>query len=210
MKQVYIIGAGGFGREVFEWMHDVLEDLEAHEFVGFLDDNSEALDGFDIEASVVGTIKDYSIKENDLLICAIGDPATKRAVCEPLLESGSQFLSLIHPSARIGRRCEIATGVVIGPGVILTCDVSVGAMVMINIMSTAGHDVSVGAWSTVSAHCDLTGGVQLGESVFMGSGARVIPQQIVGESSVIGAGSVVIRPVLKNETVFGNPARPLS
>lgn len=210
MKQVYIIGAGGFGREVFEWMNDVLTDPNEHQFVGFLDDNLKALDGFDIEASVVGTIKSYSVKEGDLLICAIGDPASKKAICKPLLEAGAQFLSLIHPSARVGRRCVIGQGVVIAPKVILTCDVKVGTLAMINIMSTAGHDVSIGAWSTVSAHCDLTGGVQLGEVVFMGSGARVIPKKTVGTSAVIGAGSVVIRAVLENETVFGNPARPLS
>ena len=89
------------------------------------------------------------------------------------MEAGAEFLTVIHPSAKIAWS-EIGMGSVICPQVVITCDVRIGAFVLLNLTTTVGHDVRIGDWSTISAHCDITGSVQLGASVFMGSGARVI------------------------------------
>ena len=43
MKNLYIVGAGGFGREVYGWLMDELSLLKEHTFIGFLDDNKDAL-----------------------------------------------------------------------------------------------------------------------------------------------------------------------
>lgn len=208
MKQIYIVGAGGFGREVYNWMSDVLELGSNYCFKGFLDDNLEALDGFSIDAEVKA-IADYSYNSEDLLICGIGNPLLKKKLCLPLIEMGSDFLTLIHPSAIIGPSSKIGKGSVICPKVVITCDIIIGEMVTINLMTTIGHDAKIGSWSTVSAQCDITGYVEIEESVFMGSGSRVIPKKKVGTSAIIGAGSVVIREVPSYSTVFGNPAREI-
>ena len=93
------------------------------------------------------------------------------------------------------------------PGVILTCDIHVGRMAMINCHSSAGHDVQIGEYSTLSGHCDLMGHVKLGAGVFLGSGARVIPGKSIGSGALVGAGAVVVRSVKPLQKVFGNPAR---
>ena len=46
MKQIYIVGAGGFGREVFDWMMETLDIEMKYSFAGFLDDNLEHWMGF--------------------------------------------------------------------------------------------------------------------------------------------------------------------
>ncbi len=208
MKQIYIVGAGGFGREVYNWMSDVIDLESNYAFKGFLDDNPKALDGFPIDAEVI-RIADYSCNSEDFLICGIGNPLLKKKLCLPLIKMGCEFLTLIHPSAIIGPSSRIGQGSVICPKVVITCDIAIGKMVTINLMTTIGHDAKIGSWSTISAQCDITGYVEIKESVFIGSGARVIPKKKVGRSAIIGAGSVVIKEVSSHSTVFGNPAREI-
>ena len=207
MKQLYIVGAGGFGREVYNWLQALPEAARDWEITGFLDDNSAVLDGFDYAPGVVGSAAKWTPEENQVFVCGIGRLDVKKSVCAGLIEKGATFLTLIHPTALIGRGVKLGQGVVICPRVTLTCDIQVGEMAMINCHTTVGHDVEIGAWSTISANCDLTGCSRVGEGVFIGSGARVIPGKRVGDGANVGAGSVVIRSVDPGDRVFGNPAR---
>ena len=51
--------------------------------------------------------------------------------------------------------------------------------------------------------------VRIGEHVWIGGGAIVLPGVSIGDGAVIGAGSVVTRDVPAGATVMGNPARQL-
>lgn len=50
--------------------------------------------------------------------------------------------------------------------------------------------------------------IRIGENVWIGGGAILLPGVTVGDDAVIGAGSVVTRDVAAGATVVGNPARP--
>ena len=60
---------------------------------------------------------------------------------------------------------------------------------------------------TVSSSCGITGGVKLREGCFIGDHACIAVGLEVGKNSYVGIGSVVIRNVIKDTRVFGNPAR---
>lgn len=51
--------------------------------------------------------------------------------------------------------------------------------------------------------------VVIGNNVWVGAGAIILPGVIIGDDAVIGAGSVVTKPVNPGELVAGNPARRL-
>lgn len=51
--------------------------------------------------------------------------------------------------------------------------------------------------------------VRIGDDVWIGGGAILLPGVTVGDGAVIGAGSVVTRDVPAGATVVGNPARAL-
>ena len=207
MKKLFIVGAGGFGREVYAWAKDHPDCGQAWELAGFLDDDMSALDDYDYPVSVIDRVQDYQPRSNEVFVCAIGAPEVKKKVCQLLLKRSAEFISLVHPSVIIGENVAIGRGVVLCPRVTLTSDISVGDFVAINCHSSAGHDVLIGDWATISGHCDLTGNTRYGEGAFIATGVRIVPGKSVGGFAYVGAGSVVIRSVAAGQKVFGNPAR---
>jgi maltose O-acetyltransferase len=51
--------------------------------------------------------------------------------------------------------------------------------------------------------------VTIGDNVWLGGGAIVLPGVTIGENSVIGAGAVVTKDVPAGVVAVGNPARPV-
>ena len=49
--------------------------------------------------------------------------------------------------------------------------------------------------------------IHIGENVWFGSGAIVLPGVTIGDNSIIGAGSVVTKDIPANVIAVGNPAR---
>jgi maltose O-acetyltransferase len=49
--------------------------------------------------------------------------------------------------------------------------------------------------------------ITIGDNVWLGGGAIVLPGVTIGDNSVIGAGAVVMRDVPANSVAVGNPAR---
>ncbi|TVP79605.1 MAG: acetyltransferase [Puniceicoccaceae bacterium] len=207
MKRLIIVGAGGFGREVFNWASAHPDCGRLWEIAGFLDDNPAALDGCNYPVAVLGSVANHHPAADELFICAIGAPSIKWAVCQQLLDRSASFLTLVHPSVIMGANVQLGQGVVLCPGVILTCDIQIGDFAMINCLSSVGHDARIGDWATLSAHCDVTGGAEVGERALLGSGARILPGKKVGPGALVGAGSVVLGNVAAESKVFGNPAR---
>ncbi len=208
-KNLIIIGAGAFGREVLGWAKEIQGCDGEWTVKGFLDDKRDALSGFGLEEEVLSSVDDYGVEPGDLFVCAIGVPKQKRRVCEKILSRGGEFVNLVHPSVIVGREVKLGRGIILCPRATLSCDIVVGDFVTVNLHSCVSHDVRIGNWTQLSDLCDLCGGVALGEEVFLGSHASILPGCRVGDRAVVGAGAVVSRDVEEAQTVIGVPARPL-
>jgi maltose O-acetyltransferase len=88
-------------------------------------------------------------------------------------------------------RIEIGDGVQMGPGVHLYA---------------ATHPTEPGLRA---AGLEMARPVRVGNNVWVGGGAILCPGVTVGDNSVLGAGSVVVRDVPANVVAAGNPCRVL-
>lgn len=70
-----------------------------------------------------------------------------------------------------------------------------------------GSDVIIGIRTTILAHFQEIAGVTIGDKVYIGAGATILPGVTIGEGAVIAAGSVVSSSVPPMTAVQGNPAR---
>jgi hypothetical protein len=69
MKDLIIIGAGGFGRVLLSYAVSIMQTRECKWRVkGFIDDNLSALKNIDTGYPILGTILEHSIEENAVYI----------------------------------------------------------------------------------------------------------------------------------------------
>lgn len=113
----------------------------------------------------------------------------------------------IQKGAKIGARCKISSHTFICEGVTIESGVFVGhGVTFVNdrfprAVTAEGEMQTDADWK-----CQKTL-VKSGASI--GSGATILGGLVIGEDSVVGAGSVVTKDVPPHSTVAGNPARVL-
>ncbi len=176
---------------------------------GFINDITDALDGFEGYAPIIGTIQDYVPEPDDVFICAIGDIAGRKKCVQLLLERGAEFISLVHKTAGWNRNTTIGKGCVLGIRVGISCDCKIGDFTILQDECLVGHDTVIGDFCHFHARAFIAGRVTIGDDVHVGPYAMVYPGKSVGSSATVGAGSFVIRNVKSGSTVYGNPAKKL-
>lgn len=208
MDKIYILGAGGFGRELLQWIKDVNAVKPTWEIGGFLDDNLHALDEYKHDVEVVGTIKDWVPKEGEVFALAFGSPALKRKIVEIMKAKGAKFATIIHPTALLSEFAEYGEGFIMFPYSKLSCNSTVGDFVTL-LASPIGHDTTIGDYSVISGGCNVVRNVQIGKDVFLAAGVCIAQDVKIGDGAYLGLGSVVLKDVPAGCKTFGNPARIL-
>lgn len=193
--ELYIIGAGGFGRELRSYLPDL-----PFEFGGFIDDNLQ-------KEGVLGSLDEIdSIPDLANSAIAIGSSETRIRIANSL-PGNLVFPNIVHPKALLADGVLMGSGNIITPNVIITCNVQIGDFCLLNLGCTLGHDVTLGNFCSLMPGVNLGGNVTLEEGVFIGTGATVLPGVRIGKNAVVGAGAVVTRDVPAGVTVKGVPAK---
>lgn len=156
-----------------------------------------------------------------------------RNVARPVFGGISRLRTSIRVHLYWGLRLQhIGPGVFIASAVKILSPgkVTVGSRVSINsfVHIWGGGGVTIGANSMVASHAVLTSQthdlaaiqmslpyrdtnvhapIRIGENVWIGSGAVILPGVTVGDGAVVGAGAVVTRDVAPHSLVAGVPAR---
>ena len=210
VQDLVIIGAGGLGREVKWLVERINQRAETWNLIGFIDDGIPQ--GTEVSGiPVIGGV-DYllEVKESLSVVCAIGAPTVRKMIVNRLRgNSNLSFPALIDPSVKMSESVVLRMGCVILMDCILTVDIEVGEFTIINWDSSIGHDSSVDSFVTIYPSCNISGNVRIGELCEIGTGTQVIQVISIGESTVVGAGSVVVRHLPAYCTAVGVPAKPI-
>lgn len=210
MKNLIIIGARGFGREVYNLAIECREYGSDFVVKGFLDDKADALDDYKGYPVIIGPVETYEIQTDDVFICALGDVNYKQKYAQIILAKGGRFISLIHPNAYVSKNTRIGIGCIICRSALLSCDVEVGDFVTIQPFSDLGHDAVVGNYCHLNTYSFLGGYTRLGNGVTIQTGGKVLPYKHICDNVMVGVGSVVIRNIKEEAvTVFGLPAKKI-
>ena len=200
MSKLVIIGARAMGRETYAYACECGMEVK-----GFLDSKANALDGFAGYPLILDSVEGYRPCDEDVFVVALGEPEFKIKYAQIISEKGGKFVSVVHPTAYVGKNVKIGAGCIICPNATITNDTEVGSHVVINIGASINHDNRIGDGSTICPGARLAGRVRIGRGVFIGTGALFIPDVHLGDGVFVAAGAVVTKSFDKGR-IMGVPA----
>jgi sugar O-acyltransferase (sialic acid O-acetyltransferase NeuD family) len=203
-KNLVIVGAGAFGREVL-WLAQ--EAREPWNVLGFLDENEKVHGSSVCDLPVLGPPHMWPDLDAHLVI-AIGAPRAKKLICEKLKEFGTpKFASLVHSSVQMSQFVSIGAGSLICAGSVLTTQIEIREHVIINLSCTVGHDTVMHDYATLAPMVAASSRVRLGLGAEIGMSAVLLPGVTIGEGAMAGMGAIVTRDIPPNKLYVGAPAK---
>jgi sugar O-acyltransferase (sialic acid O-acetyltransferase NeuD family) len=210
MRKIAIFGAGGFGREVKWLIDDINAAKPTWNFLGYFDDDFSQAKNIGPQHFLGGINELNAWKENIFLVFAIGNPLVKRKIFQKINNPVINYPGLIHPNVCMGKsNVQVGEGAIICAGNIITVDIQIGKHVILNLCCTVGHDSIIGDFCSFMPAVNISGEVNIGEAVYVGTGAKIINRLEIGDETIIGAGAVVAKTLPAKCTAVGIPAKPI-
>ena len=209
MEKIVLLGGGGHCKSII----DSIKSRNEYDIYGVLDPelkvNTEIYDNVYVMGNDDDLEEIYKrgIKNAFISVGSIGNTAIRRKLYEKAKKLGFNFPIICDNKAIIARSVVIDEGSFIGKGTIINSDVRIGKNSIINTGSIIEHDCVIHEFVHIAPGAVVCGGVNIGKDTHVGSNASIIQCLNIGEKVVIGSGSVVIRDVLDDKRVVGNPAR---
>lgn len=193
MKSIVIVGGGGLGYEVAEYMRQDIENgfLQDVELRGVIDDEEDACRRSPITLPYLGTIRSYKPMLDEYVVLAIGQPSIKKEVVRQLQSVGSSFITYVHSSAYVSLSAKIGAGVLVCPFCVVNSGTVIEDFVMLNVFCSIGHGAVVGEFSVLSPYSALNGDSSIGSGCFLGTRATVFPRTKTGNNCIVDSHSYV-------------------
>lgn len=211
----FIFGSKGFAKEV-EWLINGVYTSGIMNFYPnyyVVEDGNEDIGNYLHGREIISEsclIELYGEIGGNCFI-GVGNPIIKQKISAKLA-AFSKFIypNLIHNSAvtetRKDRLC-MGVGNIICANVVLTTNISLGDFVHINLASTVGHDCVIRNFTTISPGVNISGMVNIGKRVYIGTGSSILENVSIVDDCIIGAGSTVIKSIEEPGTYIGTPVR---
>ena len=194
-----IIGAGGFGREIY-WSLSLMERVNTKFFV-----DDKYWDGND---DLVLPISQFDPNEYEVVVAIANSNDRERIV--NTLPKNTKYFTHIHPTAQIhGPDVEIGEGSIICAGTIITTNVKIGKHTHLNLITTIGHDCVIGDYFTTAPGVQISGNENIGNRVYFGTRSCVKQKITICDDVIIGMNAGVVKNITESGTYIGTPAKKI-
>ncbi len=208
MKDLVIIGAGGFGREMI-----VHVEMEANKekpewnLLGFVDETvTGEVDGY----PVLGNLETFlQMESKPYFFIAIADSRVRERIATRCKAAGFPAATILcygsdylyAPNAQIGEGCYIGRNCRIMP------NVKIEPFCIIQSSSIFGHDTTVGAYTSVMTNINVGGETNIGSHCYFGLRCTVINRIHITDNCTFGACACVVKDATVPGTYVGVPAK---
>ncbi len=211
-KEIVMTGSGGCMRELVWQMQEQNKEKQVWDILGYVDEQKPP----DERGVLVGNQwipylgnDNYLLqkKEEVNVVIGVGEPLLRKKIADKLKKNPQlRFPNVILLDVRICEDVKMGEGCVISMDARISTNVEIGDFVFLNTGSMICHDGRIGDFVTLSPRVTLAGNVMVGAFSEIGMGTNVRQGIRIGEKTVAGAGSVVVKDVIGNCTIVGAPA----
>lgn len=148
-------------------------------------------------------------------------PEEVKKLLQGLIVQKQRWIGSFHPNSKIRAEAFRASGVDVGADVFISIGMVIldgyEKLVKIGARAAFGNYVSIVAASAPNdsllnqipdaLRCIKTLPIAIGDDVWVGSGAVILPGVTIGEKSIIGAGCVVTKDIPPYSVVSGVPGK---
>lgn len=209
MKDIVIIGAGGFGKEVKTIIDAVNKITPIWNVIAFYDDahigDIHIIDNLECK----GTIDDLiNVKENLSIVFGIADRNVVQDIMKKIENINNfNYPSIIHPSVELNSGVVFGRGNVVATGSIFSCDINIGDLNFFNTMVAVGHDVTIGNFNCFMPRVQISGNVSIGNLNFFGMNSSIVQNKVVGDSNIINSYTLLTKNIKNDSKYFGIPGK---
>jgi UDP-perosamine 4-acetyltransferase len=206
-NEIFIVGAGTYGEAMYE-----LAAILNYEVVAYFDEDQNKEDTFVMDKIVIGKFSEYPIEEiqGKNFIVAIGNNEIRFRLMEYIQQNGGITPTLIHPSAIVSPSAIIGNGVYIQANANIWTKVKIENYCIISPGVVIAHHTTIGKACLISTLTGVGASINIKEKVFIGMGSTIVTgTSEIGENTIIGAGTVVLKSVESDSVYVGTPARKI-
>src|SRR5260370_72650 len=186
MHEIYILGAGGLGKEM-AWHLEMLDiQSKGYRLVGFLDDDESKWNRQVYGYAVLGRLEEI-LRPGAFVLLGIGDPQYRSLGAKRTKAKGGIPYTLVGPNVVRAKNAACGAGAVLELGALLGPDSRIGDGVLVNKLVMVTHDVDVGDYSVLSPLVFLSAGGKVGAGCSLGVGPTVLPGLSLSEEWIVRA-----------------------
>ena len=208
-KDIYLLGIG-HGTPIFI----ELSEACGYHIAGLYHYNGNRTGEMDHGYKILGSFDDlFSENLSGKNFClTMGDMTIKQNLSSDIIRRGGIIPSLVHPTAIISRFANISPyGVLVSSHCEIHNDAQIGDGCVMWPQAMVEHDNHLNPYTFMGPKSYVGAYTEVGDRAFIGQCAVLVSGKAVhiGKDALVGAGSVVVKPVPEKAIVAGNPARIL-